>query len=57
MTVKSNCYKCENRYVGCHSKCEKYKEYRKALDVINIRRKEIKDNDRLMRRCKYGKSI
>ena len=25
--VKSPCYKCEDREVGCHGKCEKYQEY------------------------------
>lgn len=27
--IKSPCYKCEQRYVGCHSYCEAYKNYRK----------------------------
>lgn len=25
--MKSTCYKCADRYVGCHSECEKYKEF------------------------------
>ena len=25
--VKSPCYKCEDRVVGCHGSCEKYKAY------------------------------
>ena len=27
MNIKTCCYKCEDRELGCHSSCEKYKEY------------------------------
>lgn len=58
MQIKNSCYKCDNRCIGCHSNCENYRKYRNALDVINNRRKEIKENNRLyIRRCKYGKSV
>ena len=30
------CSECDDREVLCHSKCEKYKEFRKALDDRNI---------------------
>ena len=34
MTMDNNrcCKGCEKRYVGCHSTCEEYKEYRKEMD-------------------------
>ncbi len=57
MSLKSKCYKCEKRYVGCHSNCNDYKEYRKALDVINIRRNKIKEDERMAWRCNHGKPI
>lgn len=31
------CFNCTERHIGCHSECEKYKEYRK------IRDEELKD--------------
>ena len=35
---KSPCKGCDERYLGCHSKCAKYKEFRAAKD------KEIEEN-------------
>lgn len=35
---KSPCKDCDERYLGCHSKCSKYKEFRAAKD------KEIEEN-------------
>lgn len=33
----NTCYECDERYIGCHGECEKYKtalaEYRKAQDM------------------------
>lgn len=26
-THEAPCYQCEDRHMGCHSQCEKYKEY------------------------------
>lgn len=32
MNIKNApCYKCENRKLGCHSDCDKYKEWAKFL--------------------------
>lgn len=36
--TKSSCKGCTKRKVGCHSKCKKYKEFRKELD------KQVADN-------------
>lgn len=33
--MKVPCHGCEDRIVGCHSVCEKYKAYRKWLDGQN----------------------
>ena len=33
--IKSPCQYCKDREIGCHSKCNKYKEYRKAVDHMN----------------------
>lgn len=32
---KAPCKGCEDRYVGCHSKCRKYIDYKTNLDMIN----------------------
>ncbi len=55
MTIKSNCYRCNKREVGCHATCESYKEFRKELDVINNRKQYIKFIEQIGR-CKYGKT-
>lgn len=34
--VKSNCYGCADRYVGCHANCESYKQYKAKVDALNI---------------------
>lgn len=36
----SCCYQCEERYIGCHAKCERYQKAREELDKLN---KEIKE--------------
>ena len=36
------CYKCEDRYVGCHSSCHKYIEDGAELDARNVREKQLK---------------
>lgn len=42
MTPKNSCFGCQDRVVGCHSKCEKYQkwlaEYQK--DKANIKKRE-----------------
>ena len=30
MIRKSPCYKCSERAIGCHGKCEKYQDYQMA---------------------------
>lgn len=37
---KAPCKGCPDMYVGCHGKCDKYKEYRKRLDEAAAKRRE-----------------
>ena len=37
LDVTNACYKCEDRVVGCHSTCEKYKKYKKLMNERNQR--------------------
>lgn len=32
---QSPCLNCESRHSGCHSQCEKYLDFRDALDEYN----------------------
>lgn len=32
--LQAPCYKCEDRVLGCHSTCEKYKLYKKENDAL-----------------------
>ena len=33
--LTSPCKDCQVRYVGCHSKCLKYIDFRQSMDIIN----------------------
>ena len=54
----SPCKDCEERHVGCHSKCEKYAEFRKE---VNEKREALREQQKLeefsvvsaIRRCKH----
>ena len=37
---KNDCYGCEKRQVGCHSKCESYIQFKKELQEIKRRKRE-----------------
>lgn len=57
--IKGPCLNCEKRYVGCHSKCIEYHQYRKELDEFNdkvaaTRNREFSDIARA-RRIRDGK--
>lgn len=43
----SPCKSCEDRYFGCHSKCDKYLEFRKKCMDLNqkIRKMKAADED------------
>ena len=36
----SGCYNCTNRKLGCHGKCEKYRQYKSALEEIKERKRK-----------------
>ena len=38
----SSCYNCEKRYIGCHSNCETYEQYKIAKDVIKKKKEEYR---------------
>jgi hypothetical protein len=40
---KNKCYKCEDRFVGCHATCLKYKEYIEELNRI----KKLQEKDKI----------
>jgi hypothetical protein len=33
---QGTCKGCQERYVGCHSECEKYKEYKRQLALWRV---------------------
>lgn len=54
--MKTPCRECKFREVGCHSKCESYKQYRASLDKLNEKKnikgdayKYVGDNVRAIR--------
>ena len=50
-TLKNNpCYKCTERKVGCHTKCDKYKEFKEKLS-------ELRDKERVFRTYRSARTI
>lgn len=59
------CKYCEDRYLACHDKCEKYKEWKAELDEKKAVREEALKKDRerpiwtksmiKQRLCRHGK--
>ena len=50
MKPQPPCYQCDERILGCHSECDLYLTYRRALDKYNAQlrsdqEKEILIND------------
>lgn len=43
---KSPCYGCEERDAGCHSKCEKYADWKKEIDVQRESERTLRNMDR-----------
>lgn len=45
--IQSSCYNCKDRYVGCHSKCDRYKEFKikKAEENESIRKSKLIEGD------------
>lgn len=34
------CKECQERFVGCHSTCEKYAQMRREIDELNAKKKK-----------------
>lgn len=51
--MKSPCYNCEERQVGCHSTCESYKTFRAECDRLNDLKNKQKEQDYLERKRYY----
>ena len=41
--TRNPCYLCEDRYVGCHGKCESYKAWRAEYDEMKKKEREHTD--------------
>lgn len=57
MKINAPCYGCECRTVGCHSECDKYKEFAKQVAKGNEIRQKIRTINRDWQRAKgfYGR--
>ena len=40
MEIDSGCLECQDRHIGCHGVCERYKIYREKVDEKNKKAKE-----------------
>ena len=47
--LKAPCHKCEDRHVGCHGSCERYKAYDAQQDIIRAKRLERMEEENAMR--------
>lgn len=52
--IVSPCKDCPERFVGCHSSCEKYKQYRSELDAFKAIRAADKDERAFASEIKGG---
>lgn len=37
----SSCQNCKYREIGCHARCDAYREYKEKIDKINKNRREF----------------
>lgn len=40
MKTATECYDCKRRYIGCHDRCQAYKDYRKSIEKRNMKHEE-----------------
>lgn len=38
--MKQPCYNCPDREMGCHGRCERYKEYKVEMEIVKRKRQE-----------------
>lgn len=48
--MNSGCYKCLDRYVGCHSNCKKYKEYKEHLAYLKKCKEKYEKSQKIYRK-------
>ena len=48
---KAPCFNCQNRQVGCHSKCQSYLEYQAKNNAIRTKRLEEHEKARRLNGC------
>lgn len=41
--MNAPCYNCDEKYIGCHDSCEKYREYKINIVEINQAKREYND--------------
>lgn len=39
MKSENSCYNCQDRCVGCHANCEKYKQFKMEREELNKRKR------------------
>ena len=49
--IKSPCFNCPNRAMGCHGKCELYTDYRARIDDLNNKKTEAKKQTDMVDDC------
>lgn len=52
--MQAPCYRCEDRYLGCHSDCDRYKAFCRERE--EIRKARLKESEFTNYKCAhYGK--
>ena len=46
MITDTPCYNCEDRYAGCHGKCDNYKKFKENLEEDKRLKRETKKSIR-----------
>lgn len=54
MSNVTPCKGCEDRYIGCHSSCFKYDDWKKQREETNQRRRDYYDSNRFVKEVQYG---
>ena len=43
------CYNCEKRVIGCHSKCNEYKQFKENLEATSAIVRDVKNKENIVR--------
>lgn len=54
--MKSPCYKCTDRVLGCHSTCEKYAEFKEQNDAYKKKSYEHRGLDIVLENGQYRRA-